>query len=249
MASSRIPYEITLLDQWGAVVEGDADGDGTNGRVFEIKGGRELEDLPDFSREAMLGAVAHFGGSLVSTLPPQARTSRQIQERANLAAELFDLLLHGRAEQVEALIDILQPLPESSTENEEGLRAAEDRARLRMKAIYFRVIEESFTVAQMREELQLSRQRVKQLRDEDRLFAVKAPYEKSLLYPKWQFDSSGRPRAEMPGLIVAARDAGLDSLGFHLLMTGRRGEAPSGVQLLRDGDIDAALSLVAAADR
>jgi hypothetical protein len=249
MASPPTRYEITLLDQWEAVVEGDADGDGTNGKIFEIKGGRELRDLPDPSREAMLGAVAHFGGSLLATLERDSRTSTQIQERATVAAELFDLLLRGSADEVESLIDALKPLPSAEGDNEIDLQAAEDRARLRMKAIFFRAIEDSFTVAQLRDELELSRQRVKQLRDEDRLFAIDVPYERSLLYPRWQFDSSGRPRAQMPALIRAARDSGLDALGFHLLMTGRRDEEPSGVQMLRDGDEDRVLALVRAADR
>ncbi len=248
MSFSRIPYEITLLDQWEAVVEGDADGDGLNGKLLEIKGGRELEDLPDPSREAMLGAVAHFGGSLVGAVDSQARSSIQIRERASLAAELFDVLLRGRPKQVEALIHALQQV-EQQADTEADLAEAEEHARFRMKATYLRVMEESFTVGQLREQLELSRQRIKQLRDEDRLFAIKAPYERSLLYPRWQFDASGLPREEMPELLGAAQAANLDALGFHLLMTGTRGEEPTGVQMLREGRDDLALSLVRSADR
>jgi hypothetical protein len=248
MSSTRIPYVITQLDKWEAVVEGDADGDGLNGKLLEIKGGRELEDLSDPSREAMLGAVAHFGGSLVGAVEVESRNSTQIRERASLAAELFDVLLRGSAGQMEALVQALQPV-ESATDAEGDLQEIEEHTRFRMKAAYLRVMEESFTVAQMRNQLELSRQRVKQLRDEDRLFAIKAPYERSLLYPRWQFDADGRPRAEMPALIAAGREAGLDALGFHLLMTGGRGEEPSGVQMLREGRDDLALTLVNSADR
>jgi hypothetical protein len=248
MNSYRFPYEITLSD-WEAVVDGDADGDGLNGRLLEIKGGSELGDLPDPSREAILGAVAHFGGSLVGAVEAEeSRGSTQIQERAQLAAELFDVLLCGTASQVNALIDAIQSAG-GQIDTEGDLIAVEEHARFRMKATYLTVMEESFTVAQLREWLRLSRQRVKQLRDEDRLFAIKAPYERSLLYPRWQFDVDGRPRHEMPGLIAAARAANLDALGFHLLMTGSRGDEPSGVQMLREGRPDVAFALVNSADR
>jgi hypothetical protein len=243
-------YEITQLDPWEVVVEADADGDGANGRVLEIKGGQELHDLSAPSREAMLGVVAHFGGTLLTTQTREGEPrGGQITERATFAAELVDLLLRGSASEVESLVEALKPLPLREGESEADLRAAEDRARLRMKGIYLRTIEESFSVTQLREELGCSRQRLQQLREEDRLFAVDVPYERGLSYPRWQFDLSGRPREEMNSLIVAARASGLDALGFHLLMTGSRGDERSGVQMLREGDTEEALALVRAADR
>lgn len=243
-------YEITQLDQWEAVVEADADGDGANGRVLEIKGGQELHDLSDPSREAMLGVVAHFGGTLLATDAERKEPrAAQIRERATFAAELVNLLLRGGPNEIESLVEALRPLPPREGETEADLQAAEDRSRLRMKGIYLRAVEESFSVAQLREELGCSRQRLQQLREEDRLFAIDIPYERGLSYPRWQFDPSGRPREEMRSLIAAAQTSGLDALGFHLLMTGTRGDERSGVQMLRDGDSEEALALVRAADR
>jgi hypothetical protein len=252
MPSSHIPYRVTKLDDWAAVVEGDVDGDGSKGRVFEIKGGTELRDLPDPYREEMLGAVAHFGGSLATSLESD---SRNVEERATLAAEVFEVLLQADAQQFNALVGALkesvstEDSPGEDEYSEEEMRKAEDRARLKMKAIFLRTIDESFTVAELREEFKLSRQRLKQLRDEERLFAVEVPYERSLLYPTWQFDEAGRPREAVRPLIHAAKEAGLDALGFHLLMTGEREDGPTGLQYLRDGQEDLALALVSTVDR
>jgi hypothetical protein len=241
------PYQITELDNWAAIVEADADGDGANGPVLEIRVGSELQALPNPSREAMLGAVANFGGSLLGL-----RTPAQIQERAAIAADVFEVLLKGNSRQIEALIEALtsaSPQSDGVKAEEIDLSEAEARARLRMKATFRKVLDESLTVSQLRDEFKLSRQRLKQLRDDDRLFAIEIPYHRGMVYPAWQFDPSGRPLTAMQALIRAARNAHLDALGFHLLMTGRREGGRSGVQLLRDGREDLALSLVRGADR
>lgn len=241
-------YEITQLDQWEAVVEGDIDGDGASGTVLEIKGGQELREVPDLSREAMLAVVAHFAGTLLATVGVEVFAAAQLRERATFAAELIEYVLRGDAREYSRLIAALSTLPDEG-DAEADLAAAEERSRLRMKGIFLQAIGESFSVAQLREEFGLSRQRLQQLRDARRLFAIDVPYEKGLLYPRWQFDSSGRPRPEMSPLIDAARDSNLDALGFHLLMTGSRDNGPSGLQMLRDGDADHAVALVRSADR
>lgn len=252
MTSSRFPYRVTRLDDCAAVVEGDVDGDGSKGKVFEIKVGTELWDLPELSREAVLGAVAHFGGSLATSLES---APRNLEERATLAAEVFEVLLQADAQQFDAIVEALKEAPAAASSREEDelsegeLREVENRARLKMKAIFLRTIDESFSVAELRKEFKLSRQRLKQLRDEERLFAVEVPYERGLFYPTWQFDETGRPRESVRPLIGAAKEAGLDALGFHLLMTGEQENGPTGVQYLREGREDQALALVGSVDR
>jgi hypothetical protein len=311
MATFSTTYKITSLSDWTAVVEGDTDGDGAGGPILEIKGGSELRSLTNPSREAMLGAVAHFGGSLASTIENEAPgiddrlllslgtasagtangileaaaarpeghplkpedvsylhdasariislmladagtvdpMLRQMEERAELAIDLLQTLMRASRQELDALIVALRPSVTVDQGDDFDVRAAESRARLLMKAMFMKVRDESLTVAQIRDELKLSRQRLKQLRDEDRLFAVDIPYQKGLVYPAWQFEASGRPRAAMQPLIRAAREAGLDALGFHLLMTGKREGGRVGVQLLDDGREELALGLVRAADR
>jgi hypothetical protein len=94
---------------------------------------------------------------------------------------------------------------------------AEARSRIRLEALYRKLIRDSFSVKELGV-FRLSRQRLQQLRKDDRLFAVQVPNQKGLLHPRWQFDDANRPRIEMPDLIAAARDGGLDAIGFHQLM-------------------------------
>lgn len=301
------PYRITELDPWSALVEADANGDGSRGPILEIRGGTELNNLPNTSREAMLATVASYGGSLLSNLegephPPDLRllrsagaagaetttsilhaafaataqrplraehlapvkdasgritalmltgsseqnaTPAEIRERAQTAIDLFKVLFSANHAELEAIISALAGEPASPVNTEQ----ADARIRLRMKAMLLRVIDESLTVAQLREQHSVSRQHLKQLRDADRLFAIDVPYRKGLLYPAWQFQSDGRPRPQMPALIAAARHAGLDALGFHLLMTGQREEGPSALEMLEEGHEERILSLIDAADR
>ena len=185
---------------------------------------------------------------MLDAVTTHAASPTQIEERASVAADVYRLLFTADTAQVEALMEALKPA-NAADPGTFDMHQAEVRARLRMKALYQKIRSESLTVAELRDEHGLSRQRLKQLRDEDRLFAVDIPYQRGLVYPTWQFDASGRPLAVTQRLIRAAREAGLDAITFHLLMTGPREGARSGLQLLRDGREDLALSLIRAADR
>jgi hypothetical protein len=312
MSTHQHSYRIIKLGHWAAVLEGDADGDGSNRQILEIKGGTELKTLSDPAREAMLATVASFGGTLLGALgetysqrldeqllssagaagadtatsilhvtgklsgtrrtrvqraatlqhassqiitlmldavTTYESTPAQIEERATIAADIYRLLFNADSAQIDALLRALEPAQADPSAERPDMLQAEARARLRMKAIYQKVLAESLTVAQLRDQYKLSRQRLKQLRDEDRLFAIDIPYQRGLVYPAWQLDSAGRPLPVMQTLIRAARGAGLDALGFHLLITGPREGARSGLRLLHDGREDLVLALIRAADR
>ena len=77
-------------------------------------------------------------------------------------------------------------------------------------------------------QLGVSRQRLNQLRQEGRLLGVKLPMHREFLYPRWQFGKGARVLPIVPKLIAVAREAGLDGLDLHLLMTAsrRKGERP-----------------------
>ena len=51
---------------------------------------------------------------------------------------------------------------------------------------------------------------------------------REFLYPRWQFGKGARVLPIVPRLIAVAREAGLDGLDLHLLMTAsrRKGERP-----------------------
>lgn len=310
MSPTAKPYEIRLLGGT-AIVEGDVDGDGQHGLVFEVKSGTELRRLSTDQRNAMLEALARIGGSLVSfaeddPLPIETRlllsagaasagtpkstiaaalklgqtkyrklehlapledaagrmmrlmvtetggerpTLRQLEERAQVAVDVCQVVFSGSGGQLDALIDALKPVTPPMDPDEIDLHEAEARARLRLKAMYRKVLEESLTVAQLKDDFGLSRQRLKQLRDEDRLFAIDIPYQKGLVYPAWQLDSSGRPRAAMQPIIRSAKEANLEALSLHLLMTGRREGGRTGVELLNANREDLVLAMVRGADR
>jgi hypothetical protein len=86
------------------------------------------------------------------------------------------------------------------------------------------------------EQLGVSRQRLNQLRQEGKLLGVKLPMHREFLYPRWQFGKDARVLPALPRLLSVAREAGLDGLDLHLLMTSsrRRGEKPL-VDRLRAG--------------
>lgn len=262
------------LQKGCAVVEGDVDGNGESGRVLEVREGAELHGLSGPSRAAILAAVAQFGSSLtvlseahakhlaplhdatervvqlmVTDVTGESAAPSEIAERAQVAIDVFQVVFAGNKGQLDALIEALKPVALSEDPNEIDLEEAEARARLRLKAMYRRMLDESLSVAAAKEELGLSRQRLKQLRDEDRLFAIDVPVQKGLVYPTWQFDLSGRPRPVMQRIVRAAKEANLDSIGLHLLMTGHREGAKTGVELLNESREDLVLSMIRGVDR
>ena len=175
---------------------------------------------------------------------------KQLDEQGQAAVDTLRLLVGGGPDRLETLMDALEaPTVEgySDITDEE----AEARARLRLHALYQRVIRDSYTVAELSRRPGISRQRLKQLRDEDRLFAVSVPFQRGLLYPRWQFGlADGRPREEMPRLIAAAREGGLDTIAFHVLMNNAAaGGGLSPLDLLDDGEEQRVLEILRAADQ
>jgi hypothetical protein len=174
-------------------------------------------------------------------------TSNELEERAQAAIDAFTVLVRGDAPRLRAVIDALDPVP-AEAPAEVDLGEAEARGRLRLQALYQKIIKESESVAELAE-WGLSRQRLKQLRDAERLFAIDVPFHKGLLYPSWQFDPADhRPRAIMPTLIRAAKEADLDAISFHQIMTNpRAGGGTAPCDLLDVGREDLVLGILAAA--
>jgi hypothetical protein len=97
--------------------------------------------------------------------------------------------------------------------------------------------------------LGVSRQRLKQLRDEKRLIGLRLPLRRGYIYPAWQFDpETGQPFAGVPQIIEAAGKSHLNALSLHLLMVSaaaERGTTPA--EWLADGDLDYVVGIIAAA--
>jgi hypothetical protein len=208
----------------------------------------ELRKRVETSRvEPIERAAKTVIGRLVHDAYSQDVTDTQLSDRAQLAIDAFNVVLSGDRKQLESVIDALD-VSTIDTDEAVDLEQARARARIRMQAIFRKVLSESLTLSDLKPYFK-SRQRLQQLRDEDRVFALKTPYERSLVYPAWQFDSSYEPLAVMPELITTAKEAGLTPLAFHQVMTGRRAGGKSGVELLAEGREDLVLGLIRATDR
>jgi hypothetical protein len=196
---------------------------------------------------AVKRAAGDVVGMLMTAAYERDLSDDELEMHAQAAVDTFRVLLSsGSALQIAKVADAVDPPGEDDAIDLEEARA---RARLRLHAMYRKLIVESVTVRQMREDWGLSRQRVGQLRDENKLFAVKIPYHRELFHPRWQFTLDHRPRPEMPELLKEAQAAGLDAVGLHQLMTGERSGRPSGVQLLDAGRADEVVALIRAVDR
>ncbi len=129
-----------------------------------------------------------------------------------------------------------------------GLHELEAQGRLRVYSLFRTVEGQSWTVAEL-EGLGIQRQRLKQLRNQKRLLGIKLPSHRGFLYPHWQLTEAMRPREIVQELVEAGEDAGLDSLGLHLLLTNPRaggGETP--LEMIERGRSDLALNVIRTAD-
>lgn len=159
------------------------------------------------------------------------------------------VLLSGSSEDIVALENKLRRDQESDSDSLEEL---EVRNKLRVFARYRGIEERSLSGTELRERLGVSRQRLGQLRKEERLLGVRLPIRREVYYPLWQFGEDGKPLEAMPRLIEAAEETGLGALALDALMTNPttvdNGETL--VVLLRSGDPEAeeyALGVVRAA--
>ena len=151
------------------------------------------------------------------------------------------VLLGGSSEDIAALENKLRRDRENDSASLEEL---EVRNKLRVFSRYRKVEERSLSGTELRERLGVSRQRLGQLRKEERLLGVRLPIRREVYYPLWQFDEGGKPLEAMPRLIEASEEAGLGALALDALMT-NPGAVESEVggatlaDLLRSGDPEA----------
>ncbi len=178
----------------------------------------------------------------------QAESAAAFQQRAQAAVDAFRVIALGNGRQVQSVLDALeQAAPEDADAADLG--EAEARGRLRLHALYNKIVDDSYSVAELGETWRISRQRLAQLRNEDRLFAINVPYQRGMLYPHWQFGPDQRPRPIMSNLIKEAKDSGLDAIGFHQLMTSpASGDRVAPVQMLDEGQEELVLGIVRASD-
>jgi hypothetical protein len=100
------------------------------------------------------------------------------------------------------------------------------------------------------DDLGVSRQQLKHVRDRGKLVALRLPMHREFVYPAWQFDSAtGQPLDGIPDVLEAAEEAKLSPLGLHLLMVSPAAEArTTPAERLAAGKHDYVVELVAASN-
>jgi hypothetical protein len=146
-----------------------------------------------------------------------------------------------------ALMDVARLVrPGTTDEESQSLAAQEARNLRRVFALWRRAGEESLSA----DDLGVSRQQLKHLRDGGKLVSLRLPMHREFVYPAWQFDSAtGQPLDGIPEVLEAAAEANLSPLGLHLLMvspSAEEGTTPA--EWLAAGKQGYVVELVAAAN-
>jgi hypothetical protein len=193
--------------------------------VFDV-----LDDNPGMSFKTLEHEVAR--------LPESDRA-----EAEDAVTAVGSVLIHDTT----ALMDVARLVrPGTVDEESQSLAAHEARNLRRVFALWRRAGEESLTA----DDLGVSRQQLKHLRDAGKLIALRLPMHREFVYPAWQFDSAtGQPLDGIPEILEAAGDAKLSLLGLHLLMVSpaaEGGTAPA--EWLAAGKQGYVVELVAAAN-
>ena len=145
-----------------------------------------------------------------------------------------------------ALLDVARLVRAATDEESQSPAAQEARNLRRVFALWRRAGEESLTA----DDLGVSRQQLKHLRDGGKLVALRLPMHREFVYPAWQFDSAtGQPLDGIPEVLEAAEEAKLSPLGLHLLMVSKAAEeGTTPAQWLAAGKPDYVIEFVAAAN-
>lgn len=146
-------------------------------------------------------------------------------------AERLARLPAGKRRRVDPLLDALlvellrdpeieRLAPHLAGRGDEELRGLEARNLVRALERWRELEVESLAGWELRSSLGVSRETLRQMRADGRLLGVRIPGRREYRYPRWQFDGRGRPRAVLPELVAAAREAGLEPLDVHMAVTG-----------------------------
>lgn len=131
--------------------------------------------------------------------------------------------------------------------DEPSTRAGQEARNLRrVFLLWRRAAEESLRA----EDLGVSRQQLKHLRDAHKVVGLQLPLRRGFVYPAWQFDpQTGEPFAGIPRILDAAQEAKLTTLGLHLLMVSAAAEdGTTPADWLAADKHDYVVNLITAAD-
>jgi hypothetical protein len=193
----------------------------------------DVFDVLDDNLDVSLKTLEHE----VSRLPESDR-----EEAEDAVTAVGSVLIQDTG----ALLDVARLVRAGTDEESQSPAAQEARNLRRVFALWRRAGEESL----MADDLGVSRQQLKYLRDGRKLVALRLPMHREFVYPAWQFDSAtGQPLHGIPEVLEAAGEAKLSPLGLHLLMVSPAAEeGTTPAEWLAAGKQDYVVELVAAAN-
>ena len=200
---------------------------------------------PDQLTEA-IDVAARIIAVLIAELPAARQQDTETDEysKARLLEDVLTGLDRVESERVPEVWEYLERLRQHLVE-QASIDDLEERNRRRLQAVYQSIINSSYTVKNLRDAWNITRQRLQQLREQDRLFAIEVPHRKGFFYPRWQFDEETKPWSFMPALIGTAKAEELDPISFHRLMTNpRAGNGTAPIELAKSGDVNQTLSII-----
>jgi hypothetical protein len=204
-----------------------------------------LRELPPKRRRVVLDSLNALARELLDRTSA-TRELKKVQAAGQAAVDAVEVLMGGRRPEVERVSEVLAELRAGTEAEEMDLGELEASGRLQLLALYRAVEEDSLKVAEL-EEAGISRQRLAQLRQQDRLLGIKLPFQRGFVYPRWQFEDDLTPKGFLPEVLAAAREEGLDPLTVHRVLT--RPEAGGGeppVALCQGGRVDLAVNALRA---
>ncbi len=207
-----------------------------------------LQELPAKRRRAVVASLNEFAQELLDRWGSTGELAR-IEAAGQAAVDTVEMLMGGGAADVARVSKLLAEIREGHDAKEMSMDELEASGRLQLLTAYRAVEEESFQVSEF-EDAGISRQRLAQLRRQDRLLGIDLPFQRGFLYPRWQFGRDLTPKGYLRELLKEAHLGGLDALTVHRVMTQTKvGEEASLVELCDHGRVDLALNALRTASQ
>lgn len=194
-------------------------------------------------RRVVLAGVNAFARELLEK-SADTDSLAKVEATGQAAVDAVDLLMRGSGRQVSQVTDMLATMRQQTEAEDLETEELEASGRLQLLALYRAVEEASLSVAEL-ESAGISRQRLKQLRDQHRLLGIRLPFQRGFLYPRWQFEDDLTPKPFLPRVLDVAQEAGLDALTVHQILTNpAAGGGVTPLQLCEDGRVDTTLDIL-----
>jgi Protein of unknown function (DUF2384) len=164
-------------------------------------------------------------------------------QKEHLIAEFAEAIVKEPSERLEKIVPaILDALPTPPTERDPSIAVHIARVRntARILARRERLQSESRSGKEVGQALGITRERLRQLRNQGKLSAIVRGARRPSRYPDWQFTPEGEPVEGLESILAAAAEAGIGPETLHFFMTAPNdrldGETPADV--LQHGEVE-----------